>query len=72
MQPLRRSAQLYVTAVVLVAATVFGAALITAVDPGLTLNPVWVLAPIFVASVALPTRLATGARSFAASKVRDG
>lgn len=62
MQPLRRSAQLYVTAVVLVAATVFGAALITAVDLGreFELNPVWVLAPIFVASVALPTRLATG------------
>ena len=60
MQPLRRSAQLYVMAVVLVAAAVFGAALITVVDQNLSLTPVWVLAPIFVASVALPTRLATG------------
>ena len=60
MQPLRRSAQLYVMAVVLIAATVFGAAVITAVDGELSPTPVWVLAPIFIASVALPTRLATG------------
>lgn len=60
MQTLRRSARAFVCAVALLATAVLLASLAVSIPNPDVFQPVWVLAPIFVVSVALPTRLATG------------